>query len=70
MGMNDVINDCYIEVIGDTPSDSQIKNIADNLPENVKYFAKQWGWYDTEVGDKICRWIDKNRFSLGESDLK
>jgi len=51
------IHDCYYDVKGVAPDDKTILKINDSLPDNIKFLVAQWGWNDTEVGDKTFRYI-------------
>jgi hypothetical protein len=64
--LEDTINDCFIDVIGVVPNQEQIKKIAEQLPSSIKNLAAEWGWNDTEVGDKVFRWIEKEKAFLLE----
>jgi hypothetical protein len=64
--LEDTINDCFVDVIGVVPSQTQIKNIAEQLPSSIKNLAAEWGWNDTEVGNKVFRWIEKEKAILSE----
>ncbi|WKB79226.1 hypothetical protein QYM22_10415 [Bacillus glycinifermentans] len=37
----------------------ELKIIAKTLPAEIKFLAEQWGWNDTEVGDKVFCWIEQ-----------
>lgn len=54
------IHDCFVDVVGKVPSEEKISYISDNLPREIIRLAEEWGWYDTEVGDKTYRWIEEN----------
>lgn len=58
--MNDSIHDCYVSVVGKVPTEEQIQSIFNQLPNDIKHLADQWGWNDTEVGDKVYVWIRDN----------
>lgn len=62
--MNDSIHDCFVSVTGGVPSEDQIQSIFNQLPSNIKHLADQWGWNDTEVGDKVFVWIRENQESI------
>ena len=51
------IHDCHISMCIGVPDIEIIYSIYKNLPHEVKLLAKQWGWNDTEVRDKICQFI-------------
>ena len=51
------INDCYVDVYGVKLTEEAFKRTYELLPKEIKSLATQWGWNDTEVGDKICRWL-------------
>jgi len=54
------IHDRYYDHYGKIPSESIILQIHKLLPKDIYLLAEQWGWNDTEVGDKIYRWLKKN----------
>lgn len=58
--MEDSIHDCYVNVVGSTPNEEQIKTIYNQLPSHIKHLADEWGWNDTEVNDGIFIWIQNN----------
>lgn len=55
-----LIHDCFFEVMDKAPTDKKISYISENLPKEVILLAEEWGWYDTEVGDKTYIWIKEN----------
>lgn len=58
----DQIHDCYYDYYRQKPNPSSIAQIHKLLPNDIHLLANQWGWNDTEVGDKIYRWLrDNNR---------
>lgn len=68
--MNDRIHDCYREVLGETPSEDEIKRISHIIDEDIKHHADQWGWSDTEVGDMVYEWIEKNYKVNNPQDIR
>lgn len=59
--MKDTVNDCFVDALGRVPTDTEISLISKNLPQDVLSLAEQWDWSDTEVGDKVYRWIIDNK---------
>ncbi|KKB71982.1 MULTISPECIES: hypothetical protein [Bacillus] len=57
--MLDHIHDCFVSVYGRVPNKMELKIIAKTLPAEIKFLAEQWGWNDTEVGDKVFCWIEQ-----------
>lgn len=55
--MLDVINSCYIDILEERPTLTLLNEIAVELPEEIKYLAAQWDWWDTEVRDAVYHWI-------------
>ena len=53
----DVIYDCYINIYGIELSDNLIKEILNELPIGIKFLAKEWGAWDTEVREKIYDYL-------------
>ncbi|WP_339304496.1 hypothetical protein NST33_18345 [Paenibacillus sp. FSL L8-0435] len=60
---NSVINDCYVDTYNRVPSEDTIKNIHEQLPSDIKHLAAEWGWFDTEVSEKVLVWI-RNKKSI------
>jgi len=57
MQKHDVINDCYVDIHNRKPTEVEIKAIEEAMPFAINILAFQWGWYDTEVRDRIYRFI-------------
>jgi hypothetical protein len=55
--MKDTINDCFVDVYNRRPFAIEIEHIQKHMPKEIKILAEQWGWNDTEVRDKIYRFI-------------
>lgn len=52
MTAEDVINDALVE-LGKVPDELLIASVFDSLPNDVKALAREWGWNDTEVREKV-----------------
>lgn len=52
-----VVHDAYYDITGKVPSDVTVNRIIAELPERIVSLGEFWGWYDTEVREKIYRWI-------------
>ncbi|WJV20738.1 hypothetical protein QU593_10010 [Rossellomorea marisflavi] len=55
--MENQINDCFVNNFGRKPTERELWHLINNLPKEITDLAAQWGWNDTEVGDKTFRWI-------------
>lgn len=53
------IHDCYLDTQGTKPSATVVALIYAKLPKEIKDLAQQWDWGDTEVGDKVYRWMNE-----------
>src|SRR6185312_357140 len=53
------IHDSYYDNYGRVPTESIVVQIHKQLPKDIHSLGKQWGWNDTEVGDKIHRWMSE-----------
>lgn len=51
------ITECYLEAYGKEPTKSQLVAIASKVPEELEMLADSWGWDDTEVVNKLYKWI-------------
>ncbi|MFK7678767.1 hypothetical protein ACI3ER_12055 [Bacillus sp. Wb] len=54
---NAQIHDCYYEIYNISLSDVDLDSLANKLPNEITEEAKEWGWYDTVVGDKIFKYL-------------
>ncbi|HED1651934.1 TPA: hypothetical protein R4S58_003613 [Enterobacter hormaechei subsp. hoffmannii] len=52
MTAEDVINDALVE-LGKVPDELLIASVFDSLSNDVKTLAREWGWSDTEVREKV-----------------
>ncbi|HBT3679561.1 TPA: hypothetical protein MYN16_004145 [Klebsiella pneumoniae] len=52
----DVVNDCLVE-LGREITPEIIAKIVQMLPSDITHLAEEWGWNDTEVGDKVYTFI-------------
>lgn len=55
--MSNIVNDCYVDVYGVRPTLDVITRVYSLLSQEVKDLAIQWGWYDTEVREKVYKWM-------------
>ena len=55
--MREQIEESYYDIYGIVPHVSVGINIAKQLPKNIHTLAKRWGWNDTEVRDRVYRFI-------------
>jgi hypothetical protein len=58
--MLDMIATCYYDVMDKKPTLEEVTEIAPQIKEELEYEAQQWGWDDTEIGDRIWNWINEN----------
>jgi hypothetical protein len=59
--MKDIIHDCFVDLNDERPESYQVAMIMKEIPNDIITLAKQWGWNDTEVRDKVYLWM-KERF--------
>lgn len=62
--MRNQLHDCFIDITGAKPSEDQILVIAEEVPTDIKGLAFQWGWFDTEVREKIYLWLESKYSNL------
>lgn len=55
--MKQEIVESYFEIHGINPTIETAIQIAKQLPREIYTLARQWGWNDTEVRDKVYRFI-------------
>ncbi|WP_339181891.1 hypothetical protein NST56_10615 [Bacillus sp. FSL R5-0560] len=53
----DQIHDCYYDFYGKKPDPTSVVQIHKHLPRDIHLLAEEWGWNDTEVGEKIYKWL-------------
>ncbi|MDF2534289.1 MAG: hypothetical protein K0R18_446 [Bacillales bacterium] len=58
--MKNTINDCFVDIIGEKPSQNQIDDIIDSIPLDIMNLAIQWGPNDTEFREKVFAWMKEN----------
>ena len=52
----DVVNDCLVELDREITPEI-IAKIVQMLPADITHLAEEWGWNDTEGGDKVYTFI-------------
>lgn len=52
-----VVHDMYQVATGNAPNELLINRMLANLPKRIVSLGELWGWYDTEVREKIYLWI-------------
>ncbi|CAI8945452.1 transposase [Brevibacillus sp. IT-7CA2] len=57
-GMRVQVHDCFLDITGTKPNEEQITIIVEEVPTDIKGLALQWGWFDTEVREKIYLWLE------------
>ncbi|MBY3621151.1 hypothetical protein MHB77_31710 [Paenibacillus sp. FSL K6-3166] len=57
-GMRNQLHDCFLDIRGVKPSEEQIIIVAEEIPSFIKGLAQQWGWFDTEVREKLYLWLE------------
>lgn len=55
--MKEQIHDCYYEIYGIAPNLVTIIVLAKQMPEEILELGEKWGWNDTEVANKILKWM-------------
>lgn len=58
--MKQEIVESYYEIQGFSPTTETTLKIAKQIPKDIHGLAKQWSWNDTEVRDKVYRFIRGN----------
>ncbi|MFT4448707.1 hypothetical protein ACMXZI_15520 [Bacillus subtilis] len=53
----DQIFDCYYDYYGKKLAPSSVVKIHKHLPKDIHLLAEEWGWNDTEVREKIYKWL-------------
>jgi hypothetical protein len=56
----DAMHDVIFEVKGYEPTDAQIQEKWNLLPEGIQGLAIQWGCNDTVFRDEMYKWLGKN----------
>jgi len=56
----DAMYDVIFGVKGFQPTNDQIQEIWDSLPEHIKGTALQWGCSDSVFRDNMYEWLEKN----------
>ena len=56
----DAMHDVIFEVKDYQPTDEQIQQIWDSLPEYIHGTAIQWGCSDTVFRDNLYEWLENN----------
>jgi hypothetical protein len=51
------IHDGYVDHYGVEPENTVVAASYKHLPEDIHHLAKEWGWCDTEVREKVGKWI-------------
>ncbi|MDS7057197.1 hypothetical protein NXG04_07845 [Klebsiella pneumoniae] len=57
--MCDIISECYYDITGENPVDSELLEIGIKIKELYYHDAMKWDWDDTEVRDNVYVWIQK-----------
>ena len=55
----DVLHDVVLGITGYGYSDKELQTVWDNLPEDIKGIAIQWGTNDTVFRDKMYEHLDE-----------
>lgn len=56
----DAMYDVIFDVKNYEPTDTEIKEIWNLLPNDIKGVAIQWGCDDTVFRDKMYKWLENN----------
>lgn len=55
--MRDKVFECFYDIYEVIPEDYILEGIMKQLPTEISLLAIQWGWDDTEVRDKVYRFV-------------
>lgn len=58
--MYDIISECYYDITGQNPTDSESLKIGIKIKELYYHDAMKSDWDDTEVRDNVYHWIKDN----------
>jgi hypothetical protein len=58
------MHDVIYEVLGIKPTNDQIQNVWDKLPEDIQGNAIQWGTSDTVFRDDLYEWLEENKLVI------
>ena len=58
--MHDSVLCCCIEVNNTRPTEETLSEITKRLPSEIRELASDLGWFNSEVEEKICKWIREN----------
>ena len=53
----DAFHDSVYNSIGKSLFDDELLGLIEKLPEDILSIGIQWGFNDTEFGDKVYEWI-------------
>ena len=54
------MHDVILEALGIEPTEEQILDFFNMLPDHIKGLAMQWGTSDTVFRDDMYVWLEKN----------
>lgn len=60
----DYMHDVIYEVLGYKPTNQQIQDIWDKLPDEIQGTAIQWGTSDTVFRDELYLWLRENKSTI------
>ena len=60
----DHMHDVIYDVLGYEPTNQQIQDIWDKLPDEIQGIAIQWGTSDTLFGDELHEWLTENKSTI------
>jgi len=58
----DHLHDCWLHAKGTKPTQEQLENLFDELPEDLQMLADDWGMNDTEFRESVIEWMENNHF--------
>ena len=61
----DCVHDILVQIQDIEPNDSEVLEIIHSIPNNILFIGLEWGYRDTEFGDKLYEWIsNKNKVGI------
>lgn len=59
----DHLHDCWLHVKAVKPTQEQLENLFQDLPEDLQFLADEWGMNDTVFREGVILWIMSNHFT-------
>ena len=58
--MTDTMHDVYLDIKGVSLTKIGLCKLFYRIPKDIISIGEQWGWYDTEFGDMVFKWVRDN----------